>query len=58
MRRFGIVGPPAVVFLSARDGREIPETRLIGEADAATFTRSLDRSGSAPDPLNTFGTMQ
>jgi thiol:disulfide interchange protein DsbD len=45
MRRFGIVGPPTMVFLSAREGREIPETRLIGEADASTFTRSLDRSG-------------
>jgi thiol:disulfide interchange protein DsbD len=45
MRRFGIVGPPTVVFLSPRDGLEIPDTRLIGETTTGAFTRSLNRSG-------------
>jgi thiol:disulfide interchange protein DsbD len=45
MQRFGIVGPPTLVFLAPRDGHEIPGTRLTGDADAGSFNRSLDYSG-------------
>jgi thiol:disulfide interchange protein DsbD len=37
MRRFDVIGPPTVIFLDARAGKEIPQTRTVGPVDADTF---------------------
>lgn len=44
MRRFGVVGPPTLVFLDARTGAEVSDARLIGAVSVADFHRSLDRA--------------
>ncbi len=43
MRRFGVVGPPTLVFLNPRDGREIAAARSTGEISVDEFRRVLDR---------------
>jgi thiol:disulfide interchange protein DsbD len=45
MHRFDVVGPPTVLFLSGRDGTEIPGTRLVGEPTRTEFDRALERAG-------------
>ena len=43
MKRFGVVGPPTVVFLGARDSKEIPGARIVGPVDSTTFLRRLNQ---------------
>jgi thioredoxin:protein disulfide reductase len=43
MKRFGVVGPPTVIFLDADEGEEAPDTRIIGAVDSATFLDHLNR---------------
>ena len=43
MKRFGVVGPPTVIFLDADEGEEAPDTRIIGPVDSATFLDHLNR---------------
>jgi len=42
MKRFGVVGPPTVIFLEAGNGREAADTRIIGPVDSSTFLSHLD----------------
>ena len=42
MKRFGVVGPPTVIFLDANEGEEVPDTRIIGPVDSATFLDHLN----------------
>lgn len=44
LQRFQLFGPPAILFF-AQDGREKPETRVIGYQDSAQFGASLARAG-------------
>lgn len=39
MKRFGIIGPPAILFF--KDGTEIRSKRIVGEIDAEGFLRKL-----------------
>jgi len=43
MKRFGVVGPPTVIFLDAGEGEEAPDTRIIGPVDAAAFLDHLNQ---------------
>lgn len=45
LRRFGIYGPPAVLFF--RDGEELRQNRLVGFVDADDFLSVLDVVGPA-----------
>lgn len=45
LRRFGLYGPPAVLFFAA--GQELRESRLVGFAAPAAFSAHLDRVESA-----------
>jgi thiol:disulfide interchange protein DsbD len=40
LKRFGVVGPPAILFFGP-DGRERPEQRVVGFVDAARFDEHL-----------------
>jgi thiol:disulfide interchange protein DsbD len=40
LKRFGLFGPPGII-LFGRDGREIPDSRVIGYQDAGKFMGSL-----------------
>ncbi|TFW27861.1 protein-disulfide reductase DsbD [Massilia horti] len=42
LKRFGLFGPPGIIMFD-RDGREIPDSRVIGYQDATKFMRSLAR---------------
>jgi thiol:disulfide interchange protein DsbD len=42
LKRFGLFGPPGIIFFD-RNGREIPDSRVIGYQDARKFTASLAR---------------
>jgi thiol-disulfide isomerase/thioredoxin len=44
--RYGVVGPPTMIFLS-RTSKEVAESRLIGEASARAVLTSLERAGAA-----------
>lgn len=41
-KRFGIVGPPSIIFFD-RQGQEIPELRMIGYEDTPTFRKRLQQ---------------
>ncbi|MBI2249693.1 MAG: thioredoxin family protein, partial [Brevundimonas diminuta] len=43
--RYGVVGPPTMIFLS-RTSKEAAESRLIGEASARAVLTSLERAGA------------
>ena len=43
MKRFGVVGPPTVIFLDANQGEEAPDTRIIGPVDSANFLNHLNQ---------------
>ena len=43
MKRFGVVGPPTIVFLGAQDGKEMPDARIIGPVNLATFLERLNQ---------------
>jgi thiol:disulfide interchange protein DsbD len=45
MRRFGVVGPPTMLFVDTHTGLEIEDTRTIGAISADQFSRKLDRAG-------------
>jgi len=45
MQRFEVVGPPTMFFLSPKDGREIPRTRLIGAVDVNLFLDTINLAG-------------
>src|SRR5665647_732054 len=42
MKRFGVVGPPTVIFLEAGNGREAADARIIGPVDPSTFLDHLN----------------
>jgi thiol:disulfide interchange protein DsbD len=44
LRRFGLFGPPAILFFDAT-GRELTDRRVIGFQDADTFLASLGAAG-------------
>ncbi len=46
MRRFGVVGPPTLLFLTPGDGAEIADTRLVGEVDKPAFEHALTLAGT------------
>lgn len=46
MKRFGIIGPPAILFFD-REGREMEKFRLVGYFDADEFAAHLQRVLSA-----------
>ncbi|MBC7578004.1 MAG: protein-disulfide reductase DsbD [Tardiphaga sp.] len=41
MKRFSVVGPPTIIFLSPHQGKEVPDTRFVGPVDAKTFMSRL-----------------
>jgi thiol:disulfide interchange protein DsbD len=43
MKRFGVVGPPTIVFLSP-EGREIQEARIVGDVGVAGFLSKLAKA--------------
>lgn len=43
MKRFGVVGPPTVIFLDAHEGKEAADTRIIGPVDSTAFLSRIDR---------------
>jgi thiol:disulfide interchange protein DsbD len=44
LKRFGLFGPPGIVFFDA-SGRELGSVRVIGFQDAARFGQSLTAAG-------------
>jgi thiol:disulfide interchange protein DsbD len=45
MQRFGVVGPPTILFLGA-DGREDPSVRSVGPVDVEGFLQKLSQAGA------------
>jgi thiol:disulfide interchange protein DsbD len=43
MKRFGVVGPPTILFLSP-EGREIQEARIVGDVGVAGFLSKLAKA--------------
>ena len=41
MKRFSVVGPPTIIFLSPHQGKEVPDTMFVGPVDAKTFMSRL-----------------
>ena len=48
LRRFGVVGPPTVIFLDADLGEEVANTRIIGPVDPTAFLEHLDHLNHLP----------
>ncbi len=48
MKRFGVVGPPTVIFLDADQGKEAADTKIIGPVDPATFLEHLNHLDHPP----------
>ncbi len=46
MRRFEVVGPPTMLFVDARTGREIDGSRFVGAVSAARFLQTLGKVGA------------
>ncbi len=46
MRRFGVVGPPTILFLDPKTGQELTPARTIGTIDADGFLRKLTAVGA------------
>lgn len=46
MQRYGVVGPPTILFFDPRTGNELPALRSIGALDASDFLRRLDLAGA------------
>jgi thiol:disulfide interchange protein DsbD len=42
LKRFGLFGPPGIIFFGA-DGKEIPETRVIGYQNSDKFLNSIQK---------------
>ena len=45
MEHLRVPGPPTMVFLNPKDGREIPRTRLTGSVDANLFLDTINLVG-------------
>jgi thioredoxin:protein disulfide reductase len=43
LERFGLFGPPAILFFDPSDGAELRELRLVGEKGPQAFLEHLDR---------------
>ena len=43
MKRFGVVGPPTIVFLSP-EGHEIQQARIVGDVGVAGFLSKLAKA--------------
>ena len=50
MRKFGLFGPPAILFFRP-GGEELSSARVIGYQDAATFVNQLNRLEQSPGGL-------
>lgn len=48
MKRFGVVGPPTVIFLDADQGNEAADVRIIGPVDPTTFLEHLNHLNHLP----------
>jgi thiol:disulfide interchange protein DsbD len=48
MTRFGVIGPPTVIFLDADFGKEAGNTRIIGPVDRKAFLEHLDHLNHHP----------
>ena len=48
LRRFGVVGPPTVIFLDADLGEEVANTKIIGPVDPTAFLEHLDHLNHLP----------
>ncbi len=46
MQRFGVVGPPTILFLDPKTGQEFAPARTIGTIDADGFLRKLAAAGA------------
>ncbi len=46
MRRFGVVGPPTLLFIDPATGREIDGARTIGAVSTGDFSDALKRAGA------------
>jgi thiol:disulfide interchange protein DsbD len=46
MQRFGVMGPPTILFLDSRTGQEIAPARTIGMIDAEGFLQKLSAAGA------------
>ncbi|EKO40918.1 MAG: thiol:disulfide interchange protein [Solidesulfovibrio magneticus str. Maddingley MBC34] len=46
MHRFDVVGPPTMLFLNARTGREADDSRFVGAVSAAQFLQTLHKVGA------------
>ena len=46
MQRFGVMGPPTLLFVDAQTGREIEDTRTVGAISAEQFRRKLAQAGA------------
>ena len=46
MRRFGVVGPPTILFLDPKTGQELAPARTIGTIDADGFLQKLIAAGA------------
>jgi len=44
LKRFGLFGPPGIILFD-NEGREIPDSRVIGYQDARKFLTSLQKLG-------------
>jgi thiol:disulfide interchange protein DsbD len=47
LKRFQLFGPPGIIFFDAT-GKEIPNLRVVGFQDAATFGRELAQALATP----------
>ncbi|NBJ10707.1 protein-disulfide reductase DsbD [Microvirga arsenatis] len=46
MQRFGVVGPPTILFLDPKTGQELAPARTIGTIDADGFLQKLTAAGA------------
>jgi len=46
MRRFGVIGPPTILFLDPKTGQELAPARTIGIIDADGFLQKLTAAGA------------
>ncbi len=46
MQRFGVMGPPTILLIDARTGREIEHTRTVGAISAEQFGHKLGQAGA------------
>jgi thioredoxin:protein disulfide reductase len=42
MKRFGLFGPPGVIFFDSR-GSEVEQSRIIGFVEAEPFLKNLEK---------------